>query len=234
VDSESALMAGVHILPLLGACALGSFMGGAISSKRNNTSYTLVIASCLQVLGVSLMTTVSGTDTSAGAQYAYQSIFGLGVGLSFSAATIMTNILAAEPSERASAQGAVAQARVLGGCIGLSVCTVIFNLHTNEYLDDHLTPEQLVNLHRSPLSGLHLPKELRQLVRVVYAGAFAEEIRVMVIACALMVIMSLFTLEKRPAPLEKLTGPSKEEPFSRRCSDSGTELNEMASVHQTV
>ncbi|KAI9163270.1 putative MFS-type transporter C16A3.17c [Paramyrothecium foliicola] len=235
VDNESALMAGVHILPLLGACAAGSFLGGAISSRRNNTSYTLVIASCLQVLGVSLMTMVSGTDTSTGPQYAYQSIFGLGVGLSFSAATIMTNILASEPSERASAQGAVAQARVLGGCIGLSICTVIFNLHTNQYLDDHLTPEQLRDLHRSPLSGLHLPTELRELVRNVYAGAFAEEIRIMVIVCALMVIVSLFTLEKRPMPLEKLTAPSKEEPSSsRRCSDSGTELNDVASVHHTV
>ena len=73
-------MAGVHILPLLGACAVGSFLGGAFSSSAN-TSYTLVGASCLQLLGVGLMTTITGARTSEAAQYGYQAIFGLGVSL---------------------------------------------------------------------------------------------------------------------------------------------------------
>lgn len=219
---------------MLGACATGSFLGGAISSKRNNTSFTLVAASCFQLLGVGLMTMVSGTDDSPASQYGYQAIFGLGVGLSFSGATIMTNILASEQSERASAQGAVAQARVLGGCFGLSICTVIFNSHVNRYLHDHLTAEQLDSLHRSPLSTLQLPLDQQDLVKTVYAGAFAEEIKVMALVCAVMVVASLFTLERKPAPLERLTAIPKDEPASRRGSDSGTEMNEIASVHNAV
>ncbi|KAK5991014.1 Multidrug resistance 3-like protein [Cladobotryum mycophilum] len=234
VNGENVLMAGVHILPLLGSCAIGSFFGGVISSKRNNTSYTLIGASGLQLLGVGLMTMVLGTDTNAVAQYAYQAIFGLGVGLSFSAATIMTNILASEQTERASAQGAVAQARVFGGCIGLSICTVIFNVHVNRFLEEHLTKEQIESLHRSPLSGLQLPVDQRDLVKTVYAGAFTEEIKVMAFICAVMVVVSLFSLEKQPAPLERLTAISKESDSSRRGSDSGTEMNDVTSFHQTV
>ncbi|PHH89368.1 hypothetical protein CDD83_6190 [Cordyceps sp. RAO-2017] len=241
VDGEKALMAGVHILPLLGACAVGSFLGGALSSKRNNTSYTLVGASCLQLLGVGLMTTLTGSGASTAAQYGYQAIFGLGVGLSFSAATIMTNMFASEPGVRASAQGAVAQARVLGGCIGLSVCTVLFNLNTNRKLGDSLTREQLDMLHRSPLTGLRLPDRLRELVEAVYAGAFGQQMQVMGLACAVMVIVSLFTLERHPTPLPtaaatSATAAKKDEASSslRRGSDSGTEINTISSTQQAV
>ncbi|KAJ3534958.1 hypothetical protein NM208_g7332 [Fusarium decemcellulare] len=234
VNHEGVLMAGLHILPLLGACAVGSFLGGAISSRRNNTSATLLGSSCLQLLGVGLMSMLAKPDSNVKVQYAYQAIFGLGVGLSFSAATIMTSILAAERSELASAQGAVAQARVLGGCIGLSVCTVIFNTHVNKYLGMHLTSTQLDNLHRSPLTSLHLPVELQGLIRQVYAGAFAEEIEVMMLVCAAMVVISLFTLERRPAPLERLTAFPKDGLSSRRGSDSATEMTDISSVNRDV
>lgn len=228
-------MAGVHILPLLGGCAVGSFLGGAISSKRNNTSITLVAASCLQLLGAGLMTSVTAEEGSEASEYGYQAICGLGVGLSFSAATIMTNILAAEKTERASAQGAVAQMRVLGGCIGLSLCTVLFNAQVNHYLHGHLTAEQLDMIHRSPLSGLQLPVDLRDLVKTVYRDAFAEEIKVMVLVCAVMVLVSLFTLERKPMPLERLVGlPKGDAESSRRGSDSGTELNDVGRQQLTV
>lgn len=236
VDGEKALMAGVHILPLLGACAGGSFLGGALSSKRNNTSYSLVAASCLQLLGVGLMTTVTGAHTNAAAQYGYQAIFGLGVGLSFSAATIMTNMFAAEPDTRASAHGAVAQARVLGGCIGLSICTVLFNAHVNRQLSRDLTGEELEMLHRSPLTGLQLPPRLRELVKAVYVGAFGQQIQVMGLACTVMVVVSLFTLERHPMPLQSMAATVRKDEASsfHRGSDSATEINTISSNQQTV
>lgn len=234
VNGESVLMAGVHILPLLGACAVGSFLGGAISSKRNNTSITLVVASCFQLLGVGLMILGSSVDSTPQSNYGFQALFGLGVGLSLSAATIMTNIIASEESGRAAAQGAIAQARVLGGCIGLSVCTVTFNSHVNSYLAEHLTSTQLEDLHRTPLSGLQLPVDLRDLVKKVYSGAFSEEIKIMVLVCAAMVFVSLFTLERHPAPLERFTEYKKECATPRRGSDSGVELKDSPSTHQSL
>jgi hypothetical protein len=234
VSREEVLMAGVHILPMLGACAIGSFLGGAISSRRNNTSVTLFGASCLQLLGVGLMSILTEPDSHTKTQYAFQAIFGLGVGLSFSAATIMTSILAAERSELASAQGAVAQARVLGGCIGLAVCTVIFNSHVNEYLKSHLTSAQIDSLHRSPLTSLQLPVNLQDLVKDVYASAFAQEIKVMMLVCGVMVVISLFSLERSPAPLERLTAFPKDEFSSRRGSESATEMTDVSSIHRSV
>jgi hypothetical protein len=227
-------MAGIHLFPLLGACAVGSFLGGAISSKQNNTSYTLIGSSCLQLLGLGLMTTQSRATSAEPSQYAYQALFGLGVGLCFSATTIMTSISTAESSEKATAQGAIAQARVLGGSIGLSVCTVIFNIHVNRYLEGHLTESQLESLHQSPLSGLQLPIDQRDLVKTVYAGAYAEEIKILTCICSVMVITAFFTLERHPVPLRRVRSRSKERQFTRRGSDSEAEMTDISNIHQTV
>ena len=233
--SNSVLLAGVHLLPLLGACAFGSFVGGAISSKRNNTAYTLIGAACLQLLGVGLMMLPDANENGP-SQYGFEVLFGFGVGLSLSAATIMTNALMTERNARASAQGAIAQVRVFGGAIGLSICTIIFNAHVNNSLYGSLTATQLNQLHRSPLASLSLPEQLRELVASVYRDAFAVEIKVMALVCAVTVVCSLATLERHPAPLNPFTpaNATKEEPSSRRGSDSGTELNEVHSVHASV
>lgn len=115
-------MAGIHLLPQLGACAFGSFLAGAISSKRNNTSITLIIASGLQLIGVGLLSTLSEVLTAIEPQYGYQTLFGLGVGLSFASVTILTSVCS-HPHDLAVAQGAIAQARVFGGAIGIAVCS---------------------------------------------------------------------------------------------------------------
>ncbi len=94
VNGASSLMAGVYLLPLLGASAVGSFLGGAISKSRNNTAYTLFAASVLQLLGVGLLSTLGITLTMPAKQYVFQAILGLGVGMSLSSATIMTSLQA--------------------------------------------------------------------------------------------------------------------------------------------
>ncbi|UKZ81123.1 hypothetical protein TrVFT333_008893 [Trichoderma virens FT-333] len=214
VNGEDALMAGIHLFPLLGACAVGSFLGGAISSKQNNTSYTLIASSCLQLLGLGLMTTQSGANSAEPSQYAYQAIFGLGVGLCFSATTIVTSISTAESS--------------------LSICTVIFNIHVNRYLEGHLTEAQLESLHRSPLSGLQLPIDQRDLVRTVYAGAYSEEIKILACICSVMVVAAFFTLERHPTPLKIVSSRSKDGQYSRRGSDSETEMTDLRNTHRIV
>lgn len=109
VNGDSPIMAGVHLLPLLSSMAfgkilrvaittywpnivLGSFVGGAASSKKNNTSPTLIFAACLILLGCGLMSTLGGGREFYKPTYGYQVILGLGVGLTFSSSTLLTNI----------------------------------------------------------------------------------------------------------------------------------------------
>lgn len=87
-------MAGVYLLPVLGASAVGSYLGGAISSKRNLTSYTLIVSALLQMAGCGLLSTIGDATNIMPRQYVFEAILGLGIGLSLSTATIMTSVQA--------------------------------------------------------------------------------------------------------------------------------------------
>lgn len=109
VNGDSPIKAGVHLLPLLGSMALskilsaavtfswsnrilGSFIGGAASSKKNNTSPILIFATCLIFLGCGLLSTLSGGREFYKPTYGYQVLLGFGVGLTLSSSTVLTNI----------------------------------------------------------------------------------------------------------------------------------------------
>ncbi len=118
--------AGLHLFPMLGGTAFGCFLTGPINRTANRTDKTAVVASILVLIGTGLFRTLQHADTDLRAQYGFQVVVGLGVGLFFSAATMLTTVQA--PSGcHAVAQGVMAQARVLGGMIGLSVFTIVFN-----------------------------------------------------------------------------------------------------------
>ncbi|KAK0718882.1 major facilitator superfamily domain-containing protein [Apiosordaria backusii] len=173
---DSALWAGVHLLPMLGSCAFGSFLGGLVSKKKDLTSHTLIVGSVLQVLGLGLMV---GFDShyqnylSMGQLLAFTAVYGLGVGLSFASATIIAAI-EAKNDDLAAAQGAVAQARVFGGALGLAVCGILLNERLESGLRGRLGG--LESLHRSLYAILGLKAEDRQLVVGVYVGAFGEQL----------------------------------------------------------
>ncbi|KAI4604318.1 hypothetical protein KJ359_000453 [Pestalotiopsis sp. 9143b] len=142
VNGDSSFMAGIHLLPQLGACAFGSFLAGVVSSKRNNTAYTLIAASCLQLVGLIFLSLLSDVDTEIYAQYGYQVIFGLGIGLSFASVTILTSVRSHQ-DDLAVAQGALAQARVFGGAIGIAVCMIIVNTGFQSNLGETLGPKDM-------------------------------------------------------------------------------------------
>ena len=144
-NGDSPIMAGVHLLPLLCSMAFGSGLGGTISSRKNFTSHTLIIASFLIILGCGLMSTVKDTMSIDPAIYGYQLILGLGTGLTFSSATMMT-VVSNATENAAAAQGAISQARVLGGSIGLAIATIVLNNKLSERLSAILSSEYITQL----------------------------------------------------------------------------------------
>ncbi|KAI0124705.1 major facilitator superfamily domain-containing protein [Xylariales sp. AK1849] len=224
VNGDNPFMAGTHLLPMLGACALGSFLAGALSSRRNLTSITLIMASCLQLVGIGLLLTLSGILTAIQAQYGYQAIFGLGAGLSFGAATILTSVQC--PNDLAVAQGAISQARVLGGAIGIAVCMIVFNTQVQEDLGDKITPDDLRALRHNPTIIKWFGLEQKLLVREAYAVAFTDDIKIMVCMCAVGLVASLFTFERHPPAM-----PARQQrPKEPAVAPSETELDEIHSI----
>jgi hypothetical protein len=105
VNGNTPIMAGVHLIPLLLAAAfgmlktvfsdekclqnVGSTFSGALFSKKNLTSHCLIAAACLMLLGCGLLSSTSSSRITSSSHYAYQSILGLGIGLSLSSLTFM-------------------------------------------------------------------------------------------------------------------------------------------------
>jgi hypothetical protein len=78
----------------------------------------------------------------------------------------------------ASAQGAIGQARVLGGNIGLAIATIIFNKRVAADLSESLSPTQLENLQQSLSTISNLDLSQQAAVATVFSNSFNEEMRV--------------------------------------------------------
>lgn len=92
VDSASSIQAALRLLPLLVATAVGSVLGGGASSKTKLLSWSLMAASSLMALGTGLLSSLPSDGSFTNAQYGYEVILGLGLGITMSAITVLTSI----------------------------------------------------------------------------------------------------------------------------------------------
>jgi hypothetical protein len=146
------------------------------------------------------MMLLQNITTELKAQYGFQAILGLGIGLSLGAATIMASLQSHE-IDLAVAQGIVAQARVLGGSIGIALCSLIFNARVARDLSGTMNPADLDALHHSPTIASWLPPALQMKVKSVYALAFTDDIKLMIGVAAIGIITSCFAYERHPPPM---------------------------------
>jgi MFS family permease len=89
VNGKSPLLAGLLLLPMLASVAIGSSLGGMISKTKNRLFETLVVATCLVLLGCGLMSTLSDSFALEGKSLGFLTFIGLGFGMSASASTIL-------------------------------------------------------------------------------------------------------------------------------------------------
>lgn len=92
VYGKSALGAGVGLLPLLGASAVTTMLGGLISGKKDRTFATLLVGACLMVIGTALLSTLSTNVDLEARAYGYQVFIGLGFGLTVSVVSLLATV----------------------------------------------------------------------------------------------------------------------------------------------
>lgn len=92
VNGKSPIMAGVMMLPMVGATGVGSIIMGIISRKDNRLAETIIIATVLVTIGLALETMVSDSLNVDPKLIGFMVFIGLGYGMSTATATMFTAI----------------------------------------------------------------------------------------------------------------------------------------------
>jgi hypothetical protein len=90
VNGQSALMAGVMLLPMLAASSLGSIVSGKINATKNYFFEVMMGGSLLMLLGVGLETTLSSSAQIEAKSLGFLAFIGFGFGLTASCTVMLT------------------------------------------------------------------------------------------------------------------------------------------------
>ncbi|MCJ1298809.1 hypothetical protein MMC08_001599 [Hypocenomyce scalaris] len=202
VDDKSSTSAGIRLMPLLFSSAFGSTFGGLCNRRKNTTFYTLTAASCLMLIGCGLLSTAPVNTSIEPSLYGFQVVFGVGLGMTFSTATIIAT-MESKYADYAIAIGAVNQARILGGAIGYASSTILLNFRLAHDLQGILTPSQLTYLRQnlSEIDDLDPGQQLAVVLSI--ARSFDDQLRICTYLAAACVVVSLFTFSRHPTDLLK-------------------------------
>jgi hypothetical protein len=221
---------------MLVGCAVGSFLSGGLAARRGCANVMLPVGTSIQLLGIALLWQLGSAQDGMVAVFGTSAVFGLGVGVVFAAGTMTGSMDSNGCLDLATAQGALAQARMLGGCIGLSMCTVIFNNEVQDQLIGLLHPSDIDVIHRNPLAVVDLPTDYQPLVKSIYMSAFEEKMRLMFGISIIAFAVSLPAFSRKPHCLGQVVRQAQDKqlmsPLTTRSSslDNGTAAGNE--VHQ--
>ncbi|KAK3379897.1 major facilitator superfamily transporter [Lasiosphaeria ovina] len=200
VNGKSALDAGLMLLPMLAATAVGSALGGVFNDKKNRLAETMVAACIMMIIGCALETTASSDPGLEPKVLGFLVFIGLGFGLS---ATGSTMLAATESTiqEHASAQGLVAQVRILGGSIGIAASSAILGVKSKAAVEaGAVSASQLSHVSSEAAS---VSPEQWAVIRGVYTDTLKEGMTVGCIVLAAGVVASLFVYSRSRVPIEE-------------------------------
>ncbi|KAL7933569.1 major facilitator superfamily domain-containing protein, partial [Trichoderma chlorosporum] len=187
VSGKGPLLAGLALLPMLGTVAVGSMISGKVNAAKDHLSGTLRCGSWLMGLGFVLLTTIKGSEDDAKA-LGFLAFVGFGFGLFTAAAT---NVISVDvlTRQKASAHGIIAQARILGGSLGVSVSTLFLHSEVINRLPKILPPAEL-GFMEGDMKNLTGPA--LEAVKKAYESAFHKSITTAAVAACLGVLSTAF------------------------------------------
>ena len=196
LNNLSPFEAGVRLLPFIVTIPVFSVIGSLVVAKYHfKHAYALLLGIAFQLVGAVLFYRLPNSPHVSRAQYGYQVLLGIGLGINNSvlvtAVPFMVeqsliskfsthgNTLNFVANQRAThsgpAMGAGMQFRYLGGVIGLGVVTTIFDSTLRPQLSSILTADEVSRVLQSTALISRLPAPLQQPVQEVFGNSFAME-----------------------------------------------------------
>ncbi|KAI1378450.1 putative MFS multidrug transporter [Hypoxylon crocopeplum] len=192
VNNQTATRAGILLLPLtLVSPATALAAGSQVGIHRFWAPGLAILGGCLNLIGITLMSTLPiGGDVPA-AQFGYQVIIGMSLGLMTPTLLYLLKVEVPE-KDMAGAMGVGNMGRTLGGCIGLAICGSVLQSELNTELPKFLSPQQIAAISASSGSTAQVLTP-EQLVRVggVYGDGFNLEFKGLIAFARLGVITAV-------------------------------------------
>ena len=104
----------------------------------------------------------------------------------------------------AVSQGAVGQMRILGGVVGLAICTAVASESIQSKLHSTISEAQLESLLQSSLAIAELPPAEQEATRSAYGSVYNTQMQIVMGFALASFAISLFTFERHPRSLEEV------------------------------
>ncbi|KAK4230038.1 putative transporter C3H1.06c [Podospora fimiseda] len=195
VYGKSPLQSGLMLLPMLGSSAIATVLVGAFNTrkgKKNRFCETMTAACGIMLLGCGLQITTTNSDylNQLAGSVGLLALIGFGFGMSASMGTLLS-MTESEVKDHATAQGLLAQIRILGGSIGIAASSALLAAKAKEVLGPGaLNPEAFAHMSSTPTShtDVTITPEQWTSIRNVYTLAIRND---MVVCCAVLGVGAL-------------------------------------------
>ncbi|THC97676.1 hypothetical protein EYZ11_002839 [Aspergillus tanneri] len=192
----SPLEAGIHLIPFSAVATVASSLACLCSSKgRVPFVYTTLLGSFLQIVGVTLLSTLPESPTFPTEGPGYEALAGLGIGTTIGILILATPFVV-EVQDLTNATGALTQYRFLGGAIGLSVASNILNSRLKSKLTGVLSSEQLQTLLQNPAMVSSFSPDLQGIIEAVFSRSYTIQLRAMIAFSAMQVLAALLMFKR--------------------------------------
>ena len=188
------------MLPLVGVAGSGAFFAGMANQKKNNTFLSFMVTIPCLGAGIGLLSTVNSNKTLPWHAYTYEALLAVGVGPVMTVVTLMSNAYA-EYEDLGAVQGAIAQTRIIGGSMGLSMANIVIYHKLKNNLRSELTPEQITTVTTQPDASKSFSPAQAELVRLTYADGYKETFRILAFIAIACLVAGLITFQRHPPPL---------------------------------
>ncbi|PWY83834.1 MFS general substrate transporter [Aspergillus sclerotioniger CBS 115572] len=197
VNQLSPFQAAIRFIPYTVAAPLGSVLGPTIGKVfRVPLLYLVLVASLIQVASYVLLGTLPDSLSITAAQYGYQVLAGFGCGVNITLLILMTPFTI-EKRDNAVGMGAIAQFRVMGGCIGIAILTAVANGYIHSHLQHALAADQWQTISHSAALIWTLSPAAQTLVRVTYSASYNLQMQILAGFAGGQVLASLLMWQKK-------------------------------------